>query len=251
MNRSFTIVGPGRAGLSFAGALATIGWRPGLVLGRLDDTHRLRSAATGVDLVLLSVPDDVIAPVAASIEPGRAVVAHVSGSRTLDVLRPHERIGSVHPLMSLPEASTGTARLLDQCFFAIDGDPLMREIVDGFGGVAINVPSKDRALYHATASIASNHLAALCQQVATLADLVGVPASAYWKLMTTTLENVTEVGPSSALTGPASRGDWETIQAHLDALPAIEHSLYLALSKRAAAMNHLDWPSDPPLGTSS
>ena len=76
--------------------------------------------------------------------------------------------------------------------------------------------------------------------MATLADLVGVPVSAYWKLMTTTLENVTEVGPSSALTGPASRGDWETIQDHLDALPAI--GLRLPPRLATGSKRHEAWP---------
>ncbi len=261
MNRTFSIVGPGRAGRSFSGALRQVGWQQlHMISGRprrtaeLSDPAELSDLASGVDLVLLTVADDAIASVAQAIEPADAVVAHVSGSRGLDVLGPHRRVASLHPLMSLPDAATGAARLLDRCVYAVDGDEawgktLAHEAVADLGGVSILVPDQARALYHATACVAANHLTALCQQVTDLANRVGVPPGAYWKLMATTLENITEVGPTAALTGPAARGDWQTIKGHLDALPSEEQHLYLELSKRAAAMNDQTWPSD--LGESS
>ena len=91
--------------------------------------------------------------------------------------------------------------------------------------------------YHATATIAANHLTALCAQVESLATDVGVPVDAYWTLMSTTLDNVAAVGPAAALTGPAARGDWDTIRAHLAALPTDDdRALYLALCGRAAQL---------------
>jgi len=44
---------------------------------------------------------------------------------------------------------------------------------------------------------------------------------------------VKEVGPQDALTGPASRGDMATIDAHLAALPEAERSTYVALAHAA------------------
>lgn len=217
------IVGSGRAGGSFGRALTAVGWTCDH-----DDPAQ-------VDLVLLAVPDAAIAEVAASMPPTDAVVAHVSGACDLDVLAPHHRVGSIHPLMSLPDPATGSHRLLDDCTFAVDGDPLMTSIVDDLGGRAIEVPGPKRALYHATAAIAANHLTALCAQVETLADEVGVPVDAYWRLMSTTLDNITEIGPAAALTGPAARGDWDTIATHIAALPTDEdRALYRALCARAA-----------------
>ena len=98
---SVRIVGAGRAGGSFAGALMSVGLDV-----EVADRHELSSAAAGVDLVLICTPDDVITEVARSILPGPAVVAHCSGSRQLDVLAPHRRRCSVHPLMSLPNPTT-------------------------------------------------------------------------------------------------------------------------------------------------
>lgn len=235
---SCVIIGAGRAGGSFQRALAEVGWRTELV-GRagLADID-----VSNVDLVLLTVPDGAIADVAAVVPSCDAVVAHVSGACGLDVLAPHRRVGSIHPLMSLPDAATGSRRLLDACTFAVDGDPLLAEIAASLGGRPIEVPGSSRALYHATAAVAANHLTALCAQVEALANQVGVPVDAYWTMMRTTLENVAEAGPAVALTGPAARADWDTIRAHLAALPIDERTLYRALCERAAQLAGHDLP---------
>lgn len=203
----------------------------------LGHSDQLSSAADDVALVLLTVPDAVIANVAAQIRPSRAVVAHVSGASDLSVLHPHIHAASIHPLVSLPDGETGSNRLANQCTFAIDGHPLAAQVVADLGGRAITVPAAQRPLYHAVACIAANHLAALGNQVETLAAELGVPVEAYWSLMATTLENMTANGSAAALTGPASRGDWATIDRHMAALHNPEdRRLYELLSQRAAVM---------------
>lgn len=243
MAETCVIVGSGRAGGSFHAALIEVGWTSSLVSGR-----SVPISGTGeVDLVLLAVPDVAIADVAAAIPTTDAVVAHVSGACDLDVLAPHERVGSIHPLMSLPDPATGSRRLLDHCTFAIDGDPLMIDLADSLGGRAIEVAAPKRGLYHAVASIAANHLTALCAQVESLAADVGVPVDAYWTLMSTTLENIADIGPAVALTGPAARGDWDTIRTHLAALPTDDdRRLYLALCERAARLAGRRLPATSP-----
>src|SRR5262245_2050605 len=105
------VIGPGRAGGSFAAALAAVGWESAALLGR-DDA--VATAAHGTDLLLIATPDASIAAVAAAVEPDdHAVVAHCAGSLGLDVLAPHARRAGVHPLVSLPNAEVGAARLRD------------------------------------------------------------------------------------------------------------------------------------------
>ena len=225
------LLGPGRAGRSLADALTQRGWTVDLV-GR---DRPVLDAAVGVDVVVLAVPDDAIATVAAAIRPvPDTVVLHLSGSRGLDVLAPHPRVGSLHPLASLPDPVNGARRLLSGCTFAVAGDPAASRLVEALGGRAVVVADADRVRYHAAAAVASNHLVALTAQVERLALSAGVPADLYWPMMRDTLDNVARLGSKAALTGPASRGDVGTVRAHLDALPAGEHDLYLALAAEAA-----------------
>ncbi len=236
----FRIIGPGRAGSSLRRALEHQGWRCVGTLGRGDD---LTGAADGADLVVLAVPDDAIAAVARSIRPGAAVLIHLSGAATLDRLEPHHHRGSVHPLVSMPDPDTGTERLLAGATFAVAGDPLAADVVAALGGTAIEVAEQHRAIYHAAAAVASNHLVALCAQVERLAAAADVPVSIYWELMARSLDNVTSVGATDALTGPAARGDHATVAAHLAAIGPDESALYLALADAAAAMAGQPQPS--------
>jgi predicted short-subunit dehydrogenase-like oxidoreductase (DUF2520 family) len=91
------------------------------------------------------------------------------------------------------------------------------------------VADADRAAYHAAAAIASNHLVALLGQVERVAARAGVPLEAYLDLVRVTLDNVAEMGPAAALTGPVARGDWATVERHRAALPADELVAYDAM----------------------
>ena len=229
--RRVRIVGSGRAGSSLAQALGEVGgWEVLPLLGRGDD---VAGAAEGVDLVVMATPDGAIAEAARAIRPrDGAVVAHLSGAAALDVLAPHRRRASVHPLVALPNAAIG-ARRLRGAWFALAGDPMGSELVEALGGRAFAVDEADRVSYHAAAVIASNHVVALLGQVERLADAVGVPFEAYLDLVSATVDNVRELGPAAALTGPAARGDEATIRRHLEALPPDERHAYRALADAA------------------
>jgi predicted short-subunit dehydrogenase-like oxidoreductase (DUF2520 family) len=225
------VIGPGRAGSSIAAALEQVGWLVTAPLGRGDS---IAAAATGVDVLILAVPDAVIADVAANVEPvASTAVVHLSGSMGLEVLAPHERRAAVHPLVAMPNATVGATRLRQRAWFAIAGDAIAQRIVDDLGGRGFEVADEHRAEYHAAAVIASNHLVALLGQAERVAAAAGVPLEAYLDLVRSTIDNVAELGPAAALTGPAARGDWATIDRHLDALPDDEREAYEALVRLA------------------
>ncbi len=236
------VVGRGRAGGSFDRALADAGWTTELVPGR-----STTSVAAGTDLVIIAVPDQSVAAVAAGLQAGDAVVAHCSGSLGLGDLSPHLRVASVHPLVSLSTPETGAGRLRG-AWFAVagsgGGEEVARAVVDSLGGRAIEVPDDRRALYHATAAIASNHLVALLGQVERLADDLGIPAEAFGDLVAGTVANVERQGAAAALTGPVARGDWETVRRHVGALPVDERPTYLVLVGAAARLVDRPVPSD-------
>jgi len=236
------IVGRGRAGGALAGALGAVGWDVEVVPGSS------AVAADGVDLLVLAVPDGAIAEVATRVRPGPAVVAHLAGSLGLDVLAPHQRRASVHPLVALPTAAVGAERLRAGAWFAVAGEPIAAEVVADLGGRAVEVPDDQRAAYHAAASIASNHLVALLGQVERVAAPVGVPLEAYLDLARATLDNVAALGPAAALTGPAARGDTATLDRHRAALDPSERPAYDALvaqAERLAGRAGRDGPDGP------
>jgi len=249
------LVGPGRAGTSLALALARRGWTVGAVAGRDRDAESTRRAAAlldapavsvedagrGASLVILAPPDAVIAEVAArvagSLEPG-AIVIHLSGSRTvadLDAItsqRTDVEVGALHPLQSLPAPEVGAERLAG-AWCAVAGSDAVAELAVSLGMHPFVVRDDARAAYHAAATIASNHLVALLGQAQRVAEEAGVPFEALLPLVRATVENVAALGPAGALTGPVSRGDVDTVAAHLDAIAVSERAAYRALAEAA------------------
>ncbi len=78
-----------------------------------------------------------------------------------------------------------------------------------------------RTAYHAAASIAANHLVALIGQVERVAATAGLPLDAFAGLVRAAADDALELGPRHALTGPARRGDWDTVEGHRTALSAM------------------------------
>jgi predicted short-subunit dehydrogenase-like oxidoreductase (DUF2520 family) len=235
------IVGAGRAGRSLAKALDLGGWR---VTEMLDLGDPVTGAADGVDVLVVSVPDGAVADVAAEVVPDLStLVVHLAGSLTLDALAPHPRRASLHPLVPLPDPDSGAARLRG-AWMALAGDPGVESMAAVLGGRAIRVADEHRAVYHAAAAIASNHLVALLGQVERVAAAAGVPLAAYLDLAGAALADVARLGPGAALTGPVSRGDWDTVRRHVAALPADERPAYLALAAAAARLAGTTLPAD-------
>lgn len=229
------VVGPGRAGGALELAARRVGWDVRTPIRR---GEALEAALDDVDLVVVTTPDAVIPEVAAAL-PRRddVVVAHLAGSLGLEALGAHTRRAALHPIVSLPSADVGADRLLDGAWFAVAGDPLVERLVGDLGGHAVEVDDDDRALHHAAAAVAANHLVALLAQVERLAWRAGVPLEAYLSIAHGAIDNVAELGPAEALTGPVARFDVGTVRRHLAALGDRERALYLALADEAALLS--------------
>jgi predicted short-subunit dehydrogenase-like oxidoreductase (DUF2520 family) len=201
------IVGNGRLGRALATALRDAGVAAEGPLGRDE------APPAGADVVLLCVSDDAIAAAAAAIEPraGR-LVGHCSGATTLDALLPHEAF-SLHPLMSVP--AEGPARFAG-AYAAVAGTTdeahaVATALAYRLGLTPVTVADRDRAAYHAAASIASNFLVTLESAAEQLAASAGVERAALVPLVRATVENWAALGPERALTGPLVRGDEATV----------------------------------------
>jgi predicted short-subunit dehydrogenase-like oxidoreductase (DUF2520 family) len=198
---------------------------------------RLRERGIAVaesgELVLLCVPDAVIADVARELDPG-PWVAHVSGATSLRALDPHLRRFSVHPLQTFTRARG--PEQLDGAWAAVTAESAeAREtgfwLAQTLGLQPFELEDNARPLYHAGAAIASNYLVTLHAVAAELFNAAGAPPEALAPLMRRTIDNGFE------LTGPIERGDWETVEAHRRAIrtakPELE-PLYDVLAEATA-----------------
>jgi predicted short-subunit dehydrogenase-like oxidoreductase (DUF2520 family) len=218
MVRSVNVIGRGRVGSALAARLEERG-------------VELREEA---ELALLCVPDGAIAEVARGFPLG-SWVAHVSGATPLSALDPHERRFSLHPLQTFTRARG--PEQLDGAWAAVTAETdeareFGFELARTLGLEPFELDDEERALYHAGAVVASNYLVTLYEAAAGLVAAAGAPPEALEPLMRRTIDNGFE------LTGPIERGDWETVDAHRDAIrrarPDLE-ALYDVLAKATVA----------------
>jgi predicted short-subunit dehydrogenase-like oxidoreductase (DUF2520 family) len=223
---SVSVVGRGRVGNAVA--------------ARLEEHVTVRSTGREIDcgdpdLVLLCVPDAAIAEVAPQVPRG-PWVAHTSGATTLDALGPHARRFSIHPLQTF--TSERGAEQLDGAWAAVTGEN-QEALAAGFelarllGLRSFELDDEERPIYHAGAVVAASFLVTLHDAASELFRAAGAPPEALEPLMRRVIENGFQP------TGPHVRGDWRTVDRHLnevhDRRPDLE-PLYRALSDATASI---------------
>jgi predicted short-subunit dehydrogenase-like oxidoreductase (DUF2520 family) len=208
------VVGHGRLGSALAAALRAAGVA---VDGPLD---RASAPQADAPVVLLAVPDAEIANAAAALPRATAetFVGHCSGATTLAPLSAHPRAFSLHPLMTVTRAGAdfadATAAVAGR---TPEARALATQLAQTLGMHPIDVPDRDRAAYHAAASIASNFLVTLEWAAARVGNL---DRAALAPLVRATVDNWLALGPAQALTGPIARGDEATVRRQRAAVVA-------------------------------
>jgi predicted short-subunit dehydrogenase-like oxidoreductase (DUF2520 family) len=258
------VIGPGRAGSALGRSLHAAGYSVAAIGGRNPENVRALAVELGatacktpaavidlVDLTIVAVPDDVIAPLAAEMAQslcsaaGKAAV-HLSGAQDRAPLKALAaeaslRTGVFHPLQTFrrgPEAAGN----VPGTYFGIDADPPLRsqliQIAHDIGGSSFDLSQVDHALYHAAAVFAANYPTMLLAEAIALAVRAGVEPDTAQQGLTALLagavNNLRSLAPADAITGPAARGDEGTIRKHLEALtpdPELQR-LYRLLADR-------------------
>jgi predicted short-subunit dehydrogenase-like oxidoreductase (DUF2520 family) len=206
------IVGSGRVGTALAGALREAAVEVEGPLGR-------GGRPAGCDAILLCVPDTEIVPAAEVVTAAAPLVGHTSGATPLSALA-HAGVEAfgLHPLQTVAHPGVrfeGTGA-------AVAGSTpealaFASALAERLGMTPFEIDDEGRAAYHAAASVASNFLVTLqgaAERIAGGAGLEPEQARALLApLVRQTVENIAELGPEAALTGPVARGDEATVAA--------------------------------------
>jgi predicted short-subunit dehydrogenase-like oxidoreductase (DUF2520 family) len=235
-------IGAGRVGTGLASGFARAGVHVVAIASRTIASaqklaKRVRGAracapqdvADRADIAFLTVPDDAIEAVAASVtwRAGSACV-HCSGAADLDVLRKAVADGALaggfHPLHMFGEA--GDPGALAGCAIALAGsDALVRRLARlarALGAKPLRLPEGGRALYHAAANFSGAFVIALMKETIALWGKLGIAEAdalaALLPLLRGTADNVEKLGAAGGLGSAIARGDAGTIRRHLDVL---------------------------------
>src|SRR5205809_557930 len=190
------IVGAGAVGTALGVALSRGGWPVHAVASR-DPARRerFRSLVEGarpfaeptalveeVELIIIAVPDDAIAAVAAGLRmySGQAMV-HTSGLLEPDVLQPAmaagTQIGAFHPLVAFADMERAVAAL-HGATVAVEGDDqlasLLATMAEALGATAVRLAPGTKAAYHAAAVLSAGGFVALLDAIAELGAAAGL-----------------------------------------------------------------------------
>ena len=254
-------IGAGRVGAVLTAALARAGHHPVAVAAVSQASRRRAEAlvpeaevlppdqvANRADLLLLCVPDDVLAELTAGLAAAEAVragtlVAHSSGAHGFRVLDPLLSAGALplalHPVMTFTGTEVDLQRLAGACFGVTAPEQLRlaaEALVIEIGAEPVWIEESLRPLYHAALATGANHLVTLVNQAADLLSAAGVeqPARMLGPLLGAALDNSLRHG-DAAMTGPVARGDAGTVRAHLEVLDDLPvRSAYVAMSRLGA-----------------
>lgn len=241
-----SIIGVGRVGGALAIALSAKGFeitelvyrgeqKPDAVAARLSTMPEIVrfgvEHGSDADVVLVTTGDPDIAAAAEwirAVYKAPALVLHTSGSLSSEVLSnaaEPERIGSMHPLISISDSLRGAASF-NGAYFCIEGGKdavrAARNIVDELGGNAFTIETRLKPLYHAAAVVSCGHFVALEDAAIRMLSRTGLSTedakAVLLPLIRTTLENLSRQPPEDALTGSFARGDADAVVRHLAAI---------------------------------
>lgn len=194
------------------------------------------------DWIILAVRDDAIESVAAILAPfvPGALLTHTSGGTAGQVLSKHfKRYGVFYPLQSFSHEHTPVWSKIPFCVDAADEQDVLflKKMAKTIGNLVYQVNDEQRANLHVAAVFAnnfSNHCFAIAEKIMNEKDL---PFELLHPLMEETLAKALQELPAKMQTGPAIRGDIDTVNRHLQLLEG--HSeLQLLYTELSRSINH-------------
>ena len=191
------------------------------------------------DILIIAVSDDAIGEIAKEIIlPENAVLAHTSGSISLSELgyAATPNIGVLYPLQTFTKNQLVD---LDTVPFLIEGDntytaDALSTLANMVSSETKTISSSQRKKIHVAAVFASNFTNWMLTQSETILKEANLEFDIIHALIAQSVNNAIQLGPQNAQTGPAKRGDFEVLDAHLEMLnnkPELQ-KLYKTISQQ-------------------
>jgi predicted short-subunit dehydrogenase-like oxidoreductase (DUF2520 family) len=264
--KRINLIGAGRVGQTLGRLLAQDGgYQIQDVLTRSAETAKAAVAFMGAgqattlladlrpaEVWMLAVPDGQISIAAQALAESTvasrpALAFHCSGALCASELAPLQAIGwqiaSAHCLLSFAQPAVALTQFSGTpC--ALEGDAAavarLRDMFTRLGAQCFDLAAADKLLYHAGAVFATNFLPVLQDLAEQLWQQAHMPAELAQqlraRLLHNAVNNIVQLGPQAALTGPAARGDTSLVSQQAQALTQwqpVAGEAYLALSTLA------------------
>lgn len=196
---------------------------------KVSNLEKLKKA----DLYLIAIKDEAIEELAEKFNPENGIVAHTSGSQSLQILSKFDNFGVFYPLQTFSKIKPVNFKEVPLCIEANSEDNLefLKKIAGMLSNQVFEVNSEQRKALHVSAVFVnnfSNHLFTLASDFCKKEEL---PFDILRPLIKETVDKLESLDPYSAQTGPALRNDQKTISAHLEMLDGDRKKIYTILTE--------------------
>ncbi|WP_172435964.1 Rossmann-like and DUF2520 domain-containing protein [Sediminicola luteus] len=192
------------------------------------DFSKLRPA----DIYILAVSDAAISPVSEQLGDLPGMLAHTSGSVPMNALM-HENRGVFYPLQTFTKGKVVDFSKIPICIEASSrtGMDTLNQLAQKLSEKVTELPSNQRRQLHLAAVMANNFTNHIFYWAERFCIENQLDFTLLHPLIEETVAKMKAVGPFDAQTGPARRGDLNTLQHQLEAMPTPElKQLYQYLS---------------------
>ncbi len=226
------LIGSGNVAYAYSKALKNNGIHPKYIYTRsLDKISEIENSleveATSCfddlldcDLIIIAVKDDVIKEVSLNLKNYKGLLVHTSGTQPSSVLNHIENYGVLYPLQTLTkdfDVDFKKVPLLINASSSICLEKL-KNLASIMSDVVVECNDEDRKFIHLSAVYVCNFVNVMLQVGNRLLENKGLDVSIFEPLVKETVDKSFVLGPENALTGPAKRGDVETIERHKELL---------------------------------
>lgn len=169
------------------------------------------------DIILVMVNDDAIAETTQALHPDtRALIAHTSGAVSINAIPDRFRRGVFYPLQSFSFDKKVIWENVPFCLEADNDDDLnlLGQLAEAMSERIHLLSSKQRKSLHLAAVFANNFANLMFEFAEDLLEDADIDRSILHPLILETANKILMQTASESQTGPATRGDMETIEAH-------------------------------------
>lgn len=178
------------------------------------------SKISSADLYIIAVSDDAINSVSLNLPFKNKLVVHTSGSAAMNVLDVKNNRGVFYPLQTFSKNKNVNFKEIPICLEAenhADYD-LLKKVADLISEKVYKIDSVQRKALHISAVFVCNFVNHMYKIANDICLENNIPFEILLPLISETADKIETLLPVDAQTGPAERGDIETINAHLQFL---------------------------------
>ncbi len=254
---NIAFIGAGKIAYSLCSALLKAGYNVTSVISRNKasaeklarkfkipfSSDNLKSLKQDVEIFFLTVPDSQIEKTSRALSKldldfQDLLFIHVSGALDISELKSLKKkkanTASLHIMQTFPSLKVVDIK---NCSVAIEAE---KKIVKDFlNKLAVDLhlkpfylKSDKKIYYHLAGVFASNFLVGNLSVSEKMFQLTKSEKINFFSVINSTvnstLDNIRNVGPAKALSGPVERGDYETVEKHLKALKKKDKILYMS-----------------------